>query len=214
MKTPASRTQRHATAPRQPAAHAVAGQTTQRLRSLAPSTVVQREAQEEDMMMKRDPARPLQRVEEEELLQGKALQRAQEEDMLQGKALQRVEEEEMLQGREAGPGSMPLALQAGVRQLAGEDISNVQVHRNSNRPAGVGALAYAQGNDIHLGAGQEQHLAHEAWHVVQQRQGRVQPTMQMAGTSINDNPALESEADAMGAKALQAGQAAVQAKER
>ena len=29
------------------------------------------------------------------------------------------------------------------------------------------ALAYAQGSDIHLAPGQEQHLPHEAWHVVQ-----------------------------------------------
>jgi hypothetical protein len=66
----------------------------------------------------------------------------------------------------------------------------------------VGALAYAQGNDIHLGPGQERHLPHEAWHVVQQRQGRVQPTTSVAGVAVNDDPALEHEADTMGGKAL------------
>ncbi|MEL6127089.1 MAG: DUF4157 domain-containing protein, partial [Pseudomonadota bacterium] len=37
-------------------------------------------------------------------------------------------------------------------------------------------MAYAQGSNIHLGPGQDQHLPHEAWHVVQQRQGRVPTT--------------------------------------
>jgi hypothetical protein len=67
----------------------------------------------------------------------------------------------------------------------------------------VQAHAYAQGSQIHLGPGQEQHLPHEAWHVVQQAQGRVKPTMQMKGIAVNDDAGLEKEADVMGAKALQ-----------
>ncbi len=56
--------------------------------------------------------------------------------------------------------------------------------------------------DIHLGAGQEKHLPHEAWHVVQQKQGRVKPTMQMkGGVLVNDEMGLEKEADVMGQKA-------------
>ena len=35
-----------------------------------------------------------------------------------------------------------------------------------------------QGTDIHVGPGQEQHLPHEAWHVVQQERRRVKPTVQ------------------------------------
>ena len=70
----------------------------------------------------------------------------------------------------------------------------------------MGALAYAQGNDIHLASGQERHLPHEAWHVAQQKAGRVQPTVQAAGVPINDSPALEAEADRMGARALEVGQ--------
>lgn len=41
-------------------------------------------------------------------------------------------------------------------------------------------------------------MAHEAWHVVQQMQGRVKPTMQMKGVKINDDEGLEREADVMG----------------
>jgi hypothetical protein len=39
--------------------------------------------------------------------------------------------------------------------------------------------------------------------VVQQKQGRVQPTMQLQGVSINDNEGLEREADIVGEKVLQ-----------
>jgi hypothetical protein len=47
-------------------------------------------------------------------------------------------------------------------------------------------------------------LAHETWHVVQQKQGRVRPTKQLKSkVSINDDASLEKEADVMGNKALQ-----------
>jgi hypothetical protein len=93
---------------------------------------------------------------------------------------------------------IPSGLQAVVEARSGMDLSAVQVHRNSGKPQQQGALAYAQGNDIHLGPGQDQHLPHELWHVVQQRQGRVKPTIQTkTGLSINDDPALETEADAV-----------------
>lgn len=93
---------------------------------------------------------------------------------------------------------MPDELKSGVEQLSGFDMSGVRVHRNSNNPASLNAHAYAQGQDIHLGSGQEQHLPHEAWHVVQQMQGRVRATTQVNGVDANDNNALEQEADQMG----------------
>jgi hypothetical protein len=69
----------------------------------------------------------------------------------------------------------------------------------------VGAFAYTRGKDIFIGPGQEKHLMHEAWHVVQQMQGRVNPTIQLQGHSINDDKGLEREADVMGAKAGEIG---------
>jgi len=97
---------------------------------------------------------------------------------------------------------LPDGLKAGVENLSGISLDDVKVHRNSDKPAQVQALAYAQGSDIHLAPGQEKHLPHEAWHVVQQKQGRVQPTAQIReNVNINDNPGLEKEADVMGAKA-------------
>jgi hypothetical protein len=101
---------------------------------------------------------------------------------------------------------LPSRLRAGVEALSGMDMGHVQVHRNSAKPAQMNALAYAQGSQIHLGPGQEKHLPHEAWHVVQQAQGRVPVTRQLrVGAPINDDPALEREADTMGARAMSAG---------
>ncbi|GAA3625611.1 eCIS core domain-containing protein [Flavivirga jejuensis] len=97
---------------------------------------------------------------------------------------------------------MPNQLKQGIENLSGIDMSDVRVHYNSPKPAQLNAHAYAQGNQIHMGSGQEKHLAHEAWHVVQQKQGRVRPTMSFKGQAINDNPGLEKEADIMGSKAL------------
>ena len=103
-------------------------------------------------------------------------------------------------------GGLPSNLQSGVEQLSGQDMSDVNVNYNSPKPDQLNAHAYAQGNNIHLGPGQEKHLPHEAWHVAQQKQGRVQPTKQMKSkVNINDDPNLEKEADVMGAKAEKIG---------
>ena len=50
-------------------------------------------------------------------------------------------------------GGLPAQLRAGIEALSGMDMSGVRVHRNSDKPAQLSALAYAQGNDIHLGPG-------------------------------------------------------------
>ena len=101
---------------------------------------------------------------------------------------------------------LPSNLQSGVEKLSGQDMSNVNVNYNSDKPAQLNAHAYAQGNDIHIAPGQEKYLPHEAWHVAQQKQGRVQPTKQMKSkTNINDDPVLEKEADVMGTKAEKVG---------
>ena len=84
-------------------------------------------------------------------------------------------------------------------------MNDVNVHYNSSEPEKVNAHAFAKGNDIHLPSGQERHLPHEAWHVAQQKQGRVGPTSEVNGTKINDNQSLESEADAMAQKIVAEG---------
>ncbi|AEY66096.1 DUF4157 domain-containing protein [Clostridium sp. BNL1100] len=97
-------------------------------------------------------------------------------------------------------------LRAGLERLSGIDLSDLSVHTNSDKPKQVGALAYTQGNTIHIAPGQEKHLPHEGWHAVQQKQGRVVPTLQIkTGTLVNDDANLEKEADIMGSKAVQVG---------
>jgi len=160
----------------------------------------------------------VQRAEDEETLQGKfdTAQRVEEDEpsTVQAKlaTTQRVEEEALLQGKfgtaqlaeKTKPNNtgLPNQLKAGIESLSGMSMDHVKVHYNSSQPAQLNAHAYAQGSDIHVAPGQEQHIPHEAWHVVQQAQGRVQPTMQMKeGVPVNDDVGLEHEADVMGAKA-------------
>ncbi|MDZ8105280.1 MAG: DUF4157 domain-containing protein [Nostoc sp. DedQUE12a] len=98
---------------------------------------------------------------------------------------------------------LPQRLKAGIENFSGLAMDDVRVHYNSSKPAELQALAYTQGTDIHVAPGQETHLPHEAWHVVQQKQGRVKPTIQAKGVGINDDKGLEKEADVMGATAPQ-----------
>jgi hypothetical protein len=106
-----------------------------------------------------------------------------------------------LQKKENNTG-LPDNLKTGVENLSGYSMDDVKVHYNSDKPSQLNALAYAQGTDIHVASGQEKHLAHEAWHVAQQKQGRVKATMQMKDDiPVNDDAGLEKEADEMGAKA-------------
>jgi len=101
---------------------------------------------------------------------------------------------------------LPDTLKSGVEQLSGVSMDDVKVNYNSSAPAQLHAHAYAQGKSIHVAPGQEKHLPHEAWHVAQQKQGRVQPTKQLKGkVPVNDDKGLENEADVMGAKAVAQG---------
>lgn len=124
--------------------------------------------------------------------------------ILQLKAIQEIannaSRKTLLQKKENHTG-LPDHLKLGIENLSGYSMDDVKVHYNSEKPAQLNAHAYAQGTDIHLSSGQEKHLPHEAWHVVQQKQGRVKPTVQMKGkVNINDDASLEKEADVIGAK--------------
>ncbi len=128
--------------------------------------------------------------EEDELLQGKF-------DSTSSDATQAVHQ------RKPNATGLPDNLKSGMETLSGASLDHVKVHYNSSKPAAVNAHAYAQGSDIHLAAGQEQHLPHELGHVVQQMQGRVKPTVNVNGVEVNDDAGLESEATQMGEAALQ-----------
>ena len=110
----------------------------------------------------------------------------------------------------AGRIGLPDRLRRGMEALSGVALDDVAVHYNSPRPAEVDAEAFARGREIHLAPGQERHLPHEAWHLVQQAQGRVRPTMAgqtiegLGGARLNDDKALEREAEVMGSRAAEA----------
>ena len=95
-----------------------------------------------------------------------------------------------------GSGSgLPPALKSGIESLSGMSMDHVRVHYNSPKPAQLNALAYAQGTDIHVAPGQDRHLAHEAWHVVQQKQGRVGDNVRTHVGLSTDARTLEIERD-------------------
>lgn len=147
-----------------------------------------------------------QRMEDEELLQSMAeepVQREQAEAPATDPTSQDAPPSENPKPNNTG---LPDQLKTGIENLSGMSMDHVKVHYNSDKPAQLQAHAYAQGSEIHVAPGQEQHLPHEAWHVVQQAEGRVKPTVQMkAGVEVNDDEGLEAEADLMGAKAMSAG---------
>ena len=95
-------------------------------------------------------------------------------------------------------GSLPGDLKTGAENISGIDMTDVRVHYNSEIPSHIDALAYTAGEDIYLGPDQEKHLPHETWHVVQQKQRRVDGGVQAMGRRINTDIGLETEADRIG----------------
>ena len=100
---------------------------------------------------------------------------------------------------------LPEQLRWYLEHLSGYDLSDVRVHRASVWPARVGARAFVLGAEIHLAPEAEDALEHEAWHVVQQKQGRVRATgtvsfedARLGTAGMNDEETLEREAEAMG----------------
>ncbi len=163
------------------------------LQAKAAPGAVQRMGPEEELQKKADPAAVQRQGPEEELTQGKLSTTSPVAQLQDGDEAQ------------SDRNGLPDDLKSGIENLSGMPMNDVQVHYNSPKPAQLQALAYTQGKDIHVGPGQEQHLPHEAWHVVQQAQGRVQPTAQMEqGVPLHDDPGLEHEADVMGQKAKSA----------
>ncbi|HEX3760046.1 MAG TPA: DUF4157 domain-containing protein [Kofleriaceae bacterium] len=103
---------------------------------------------------------------------------------------------------------LPATVRAKMEAAFASDFSAVRVHEGGEAAA-MGAVAYAHGNDLHFrpgaydphGAAGQELIGHELAHVVQQRNGRVQAPAQAKGAPHNADPALEAEADAMGARA-------------
>ncbi|GLR16685.1 eCIS core domain-containing protein [Portibacter lacus] len=104
----------------------------------------------------------------------------------------------------------PSPINDAPSQLKATDIipSGVNVHTESSKATEMGALAFAQGSDIHFAPGQfkpntragQELIGHELGHIVQQKEGRVQPTTQLKGVNVNNDKGLEKEADDFGVK--------------
>jgi hypothetical protein len=164
--------------------------------------------------------------EEEEQLQGKFDATAQreaapeEEEAMQGKFAQlkcdaceqeeaQAKTETTTQAKSDAPNGLSGDVRGKMENSFGADFSGVNIHTNSLQAKEIGALAYTQGSDVHFAPGQynpetqsgQELLGHELTHVVQQREGRVEPTTQVNGMPVNDNHGLENEADTLGAKA-------------
>ncbi len=170
---------------------------------------MQEEEEEEELMMKKAPFQFQPEEEEEELMMKKDPFQLQEEE----------EEEELMMKKDPSPSEaisekstktqLPDMVQAKMETSMGADFSDVSIHKDSEKASSMGALAYAQGSDVHFAPGQfkpdsqsgQELIGHELAHVVQQRQGRVSPTTQMKGQNVNNDPSLEREADQMGAEA-------------
>lgn len=90
---------------------------------------------------------------------------------------------------------IPTQMKLDFERRSGLSFDDVRVHYNSDKPARLGALAYTQGTQVHVGPGQERSLPHELGHVIQQKAGRVRPTRWIGGLPVNDQPELEHEAD-------------------
>ena len=109
----------------------------------------------------------------------------------------------------SGGAAMPQPLRQSMEHAFQSDFSGVQIHADSERAAALGALAYTEGDSVHMAPGQynpgsqvgRELIGHELAHVVQQREGRVSATGQAKGLAINDAPGLESEADELGKRA-------------
>lgn len=90
---------------------------------------------------------------------------------------------------------IPTQMKLDFERRSGLSFDDVRVHYNSDKPARLGALAYTQGNQIHVGPGQERHLPHELGHIIQQKAGPIPVTRKVRGMPINDDPTLETQAD-------------------
>jgi hypothetical protein len=172
------------------------------------SEPLQMQEEDEELLAKKEPAQMM--VEEEEKkIQAKSdpAQMQQEEEDIKLKKGQQKSENSASKSVNSFA-HLNMALQMKMQDSFGTSFQDVNIHQNDGSASQMGALAYTQGNNVHFAPGQfnpntqggQELLGHELTHVVQQRQGRVQPTKQGKGMKVNDDNALEKEADVMGEK--------------
>src|SRR4029453_13184450 len=102
--------------------------------------------------------------------------------------------------------NLPSPIQPQVANSLGTDLSGVTMVPGSAAAVHIKANAFTQGETVHFAPGKyapgtdsgRALIGHELAHVVQQRQGRVSPTVQAHVLAINMASGLEAEADRMG----------------
>ncbi|MFC6659878.1 DUF4157 domain-containing protein [Deinococcus multiflagellatus] len=146
----------------------------------------------------------LQRAVTAHALQGQHAARTHELAELQGQqAAQHLQTvTQRVQARQGGGEPLPAAVQRHLEAGLNADLSRVRVHTDSEAAklaSSLQATAFTTGTDIYFAANQYnphstsglELLAHEATHVVQQTQGRVQP-------GLDPDAGKEQEAQQMG----------------
>lgn len=106
--------------------------------------------------------------------------------------------------------ALPENLKSKFEKSMGADFSNVKIYPQSEKPVAAGALAFAQGNEIHFAAGKfdpnskegQKLIAHELTHTIQQGATEVKETGKVGGIAVNEDKSLEAEADKMAEKAV------------
>lgn len=107
------------------------------------------------------------------------------------------------------PRTLPSPVRQKMERAFGEDLSDVKIQEGS-RARGLDPVAFTRGRSIHLAPGTfrphseagQRLLAHEIAHVVQQRRGLVRATHRHGELPLNADPALESQADQAGDRAV------------
>lgn len=121
-------------------------------------------------------------------------------------------------GKRSSPGGgspLPEEVRLKMETAFGADFGGIRVYQDG-RAEEMGAHAFAYGEELHFAPGKLDLsseagltlLGHELAHVVQQRQGRVAPEQTTGDTAVNRDPALEAEADQLGARAARGEQVA------
>jgi hypothetical protein len=110
-----------------------------------------------------------------------------------------------------GGSSLPSDVRVRMEAALDAGFAAVRVHQDAYAQT-IGAQAFTRGTEIFFAPGRFdpsspqglELLGHELTHVKQQAEGRVPVTAQIGGAPANDDPALEREADELGAKAARA----------
>ena len=145
----------------------------------SPQTIAQRQASQQMHSSSRILA-------QRKLISHESVQRVEEEELQKKAATDAPAQlKEQFSGKPNNTG-LPDNLKSGIESLSGMSMDSVRVHYNSSQPAQLNALAYAQGTDIHVAPGQEQHLPHEVRPVMKQEQGRTNSVMQKKGVVQRD----------------------------